>query len=193
MGGANVELPNVLVVNHPLNTEKDAVHYVARLGQVSTRMDEAIAEARARVAKKMIPPRFIVRATIAQMQQFIATPPAKNPFVTAFDQRLAASKAVSDGRREELRAQAEKIVAAQVYPAWKRGIALLQPLVGKATDDAGLWRFKGGAERHVFALHPYTTPNPPARQTHEIGLRRGAGAPARMGERFCLNRGHKGA
>src|SRR5207245_9613579 len=120
------------------------VHDVARLGQVSTRMDEATAEAKSLVAKKRIPPRFIIRATITQMQQFIATPPAKNPFVTAFDQRVAASKAVDDAKREELRAQVEKNVAAQVYPAWKRGIALLQPLVGKVNDEGGGRRFKGG-------------------------------------------------
>ncbi len=183
-GGANVNLPNILVVNHPLNTEKDAVHYIARLGLVSTRMDEAIAEARGLVAKNMIPPRFIVRATIAQMQQFIATPPAKNPFVTAFDQRVAAAKAVSDARREELRAQAEKIVAAQVYPAWKRGIALLQPLVSKATDDAGLWRFKGGADAYAYTLRRFTTTSLTADQIHEIGLQRVAALEKQMDDVF---------
>jgi len=45
-GGANVVLPNLLVVNHPLNTERDAEHYVARLTLVGARMDEAIADAR---------------------------------------------------------------------------------------------------------------------------------------------------
>jgi uncharacterized protein (DUF885 family) len=183
-GGANVNLPNLLVVSHPLNTEKDAVHYVARLGQVRPRMDEAIAEARARVAKKMIPPRFIIRATIAQMQQFIATPPAKNPFVTAFDQRAAASKAVSDARREELRGQIEKIVATQVYPAWKRGIALLQPLVSKANDDAGLWRFKGGDEAYAYALRRYTTTNLTADQIHEVGLKQVAALEKQMDDVF---------
>lgn len=170
--GVNVTLPNTLTVNHPLNTEKDADHYIARLGQVSMRMDEAIADARTLVAKKMIPPRFIVRATITQMKQFIGTSPAMNPFVTSFDQRLAASKAVSDAKRAELRAQAEKIVAAQIYPAWKRGLALLQPLVGKTTDDAGLWRFKGGADAYAFTLRRYTTTNLTPDQIHEIGLKR---------------------
>jgi uncharacterized protein (DUF885 family) len=183
-GGANVNLPNLLVVSHPLNTERDTVSYVARLGQVSTRMDEAIAEARARVGKKMIPPRFIIRATIAQMQQFIATPPAKNPFVTAFDQRAAASKAVSDARREELRGQIEKVVATQVYPAWKRGIALLQPLVSKANDDAGLWRFKGGDEAYAYALRRYTTTNLTADQIHEVGLKQVAALEKQMDDVF---------
>jgi uncharacterized protein (DUF885 family)/quercetin dioxygenase-like cupin family protein len=183
-GGVNVNLPNILVVNHPLNTENDAVHYIARLGLVATRMSEAMAEARGLIGKNMIPPRFILRATITQMQQFIATPPAKNPFVTAFDQRVAGAKSVSDARREELRAQAEKIVAAQVYPAWKRAIALLQPLVGKATDDAGLWRFKGGAEAYAYDLRRFTTTSLTADQIHEIGLQRVAALEKQMDEVF---------
>ena len=171
-GGVNVNLPALLTVNHPLVTEKDAEHYVARLGQVSARMDDAIAEARGLAAKNMFPPRFILRATIVQMRQFIATPPAKNPFVTAFADRMAAAKTVPDARREELRAQAEKIVAAQVYPAWKRGIALLEPLAGRANDDAGLWRFKGGDDAYRFALRRFTTTNLSAEEIHQIGLKR---------------------
>ena len=183
-GGANVNLPNLLVVNHPLNTERDAEHYVARLGQVGARMDEAIADARRLVAKNMIPPRFIVRSTLLQMQQFIGTPPAKNPFVTVFDERLAASKAVPDARRQELRNQVEKTVAALVYPAWRRGIDLLQPLAGKATDDAGLWRFKDGAEAYAFTLRRYTTTNLTADQIHEIGLKRVAELEKQMDDLF---------
>ena len=183
-GGVNVSLPNILVVNHPLNTEKDAVNYLARLGQVSTRMEEAVAEARTLLEKEMVPPRFIVRATITQMEQFIGAAPAMNPLVTTFAERLAASKAVSETRREGLRAQAEKIVAAQVYPAWKSAIALLQPLVSKAKDDAGLWRFKGGAEAYAYTLRRYTTTNLTADQIHDIGLKRVAEIEKQMEDVF---------
>jgi uncharacterized protein (DUF885 family)/quercetin dioxygenase-like cupin family protein len=179
-GGVNVSLPNTLTVTHPLNTETDAVHYVARLGQVSARMDEAIVEARGLAAKNMIPPRFIIRATITQMRAFIATPPSANPFVASFAQRMGVVKEIPDARREELRAQAEKIVASQVYPSWKRAIALLQPLAGKATDDAGLWRFKGGAEAYAAALHRFTTTDLTADQIHEIGLKQVATLEAQM-------------
>ena len=130
-GGVNVGLPNILTVTHPLVTDKDAVHYVARLGQVGTRMDEATTEARRLIAKNMFPPRFILRATLTQMRQFIAAPPAQNPFVTAFAERMkATAKSIPDARREELRAQAQRIVAAQVYPAWKKAIALLVKING---------------------------------------------------------------
>ncbi|PWT82704.1 MAG: DUF885 domain-containing protein [Blastocatellia bacterium] len=183
-GGANVNLPNILIVNHPLNTEKDAEHYIARLYLVSARMYEAIAEAKKLAAKNMIPPRFIIRATITQMQQFIGTPAAKNPLVTTFDQRVAASKAVPDATREAMRGRAEKIVREQLYPSWKQGIALLQSLVGKATDDAGLWRFKGGDAAYAFALRRFTTTSLTADQIHEIGLKRVAELEKQMDEIF---------
>ena len=76
MNGANVTLVNTLTVVHPILTEKDAAHYVARLGQVSDRMDEAIAEARSQAGKGLFPPRFILNATIKHMRDFVDSPPA---------------------------------------------------------------------------------------------------------------------
>ena len=170
-GGANVGLVNALTVVHPLRSEKDGVNYVAALGQVGARMDEAIAEARQRIAKKRYPPRFIVQSTLAQLQQFISTPPAGNPLVTAFAERMAASQSISAARREELRAEAEKIVNAQVYPAWRKAVALLEPLLTRATDDAGLWRFENGAKVYAYDLERFTTTKLSADEIHQIGLR----------------------
>jgi uncharacterized protein (DUF885 family) len=168
--GVNVGLIETLTVRHPLLSEKDASSYLAVLAQVSTRMDEAIADAQRIAAKGMFPPRFIIDATLTQLKQFIAPPPAQNPFVTTFDQKMTTVKAISDARRAEMRAEAERIVTAQVYPAWRKAIALLEPLRDRATDDAGIWRFKGGAEDYAYALRRYTTTNLTAEQIHQIGL-----------------------
>jgi uncharacterized protein (DUF885 family) len=168
--GVNVGLIETLTVRHPLLSEKDASSYLAVLAQVSGRMDEAIAEAQRIAIKNVFPPRFIIDATLTQLKQFIAPPLAQNPFVTTFDQKMTAVKAISDARRAEMRAEAERIVAAQVYPAWRKAIALLEPLRDRATDDAGIWRFKGGAEDYAYALRRYTTTNLTAEQIHQIGL-----------------------
>ncbi|MBM3821235.1 MAG: DUF885 family protein, partial [Acidimicrobiia bacterium] len=169
--GANVNLVNALTVVHPIRTEADADNYLARLAQVSQRMDEAISDAKAQAAKDILPPRFILRSTIAQMQQFIAPPPAENPFVTSLDQRLAAAKAVTDERRATLRAEAARIVDGHVYPAWRRGIALLTEQMAVATDAAGMWRLPGGAAAYAFQLRRHTTTNLTAEEIHRIGLR----------------------
>ena len=170
-GGVNVGLVNTLTVAHPLRNEKDAVSYVARLGQVGARMDEAIAEASRLIAKGMFPPRFIISTTLMQMRQFIALPPSQNAFVTTLDDRMAATKAIPDPRREELRTRAERIVDGQVYPAWRKAIALIEPLVTRASDEAGLWRFRGGADAYAYNLRRFTSTTLSADQIHQIGLR----------------------
>ncbi len=170
-GGANVGLVSLMTVSHPLVTESDAENYVARLGQVASRLEEAIAEAQRIAGLGLIPPRFIIRATLTQMQQFVATPAAQNPYVASFVQRMTAAAAIPAARRQPLASEAEQIVASQIYPAWKKAIAVLQPLEAKATDDAGLWRFKDGPAVYAESLRTYTTTSLTADQIHEIGLR----------------------
>lgn len=169
-GGANVGLVNTLTVGHPLNKEHDAENYVARLGQVSMRMEEATAEAKRLIARNMFPPRFILQATLKQMTEFISTPPAANPFAAVFAQRMAQVKSIPEARRQELAGEAAKIVETRIYPAWRNAIAVLEPIAARATDDAGLSRFKGGADAYAYDLHRFTTTNLTAAQIHQIGL-----------------------
>ena len=178
--GANIDLVNALIVVHPLNSEKDAANYVQRLGQVATRMEEATAEARDLASKGMVPPRFIVRATLAQMQQFIGVPAAQNPYVTAFADRMAASGAIPESKREELRAAAERVTASQIYPAWQKAIGAIEPLVAVTNDDAGLWRFENGDAVYAYHLRRFTTTDLSAEAIHQIGLREVARIEAEM-------------
>jgi uncharacterized protein (DUF885 family) len=169
-GGVNVGLVSLMTVSHPVVTEADAENYVARLGQIAPRLDEAVAEAKRIAALGLIPPRFIIRATLTQMQQFVSPPPADNPLTASFAARMAVAPAIPEARRPLLRAEAERVVASEIYPAWRRAIAVIQPLEAKATDDAGLWRFERGAEVYADALRRYTTTNFTADEIHQIGL-----------------------
>src|SRR5580704_5851261 len=101
MNGVNINLVEAMTVRHPLAYEKDAANYVAALGQVAARMDEAIAEARSLDAKKIIPPKFILQATVKQMRSFADPAPASNPFVAIFAQKMEAAK-IPQARRAEL-------------------------------------------------------------------------------------------
>src|SRR6185312_629381 len=117
-------------------------------------------------------PKFILQATAKQMRIFSDPSPGQNPFVTAFVDKMAGIKSLTDGKRESLRAAAEKTVGEQIYPAWKQAIAVLESQIPKSTDDAGLWRLKGGAEAYRYYLRHYTTTNLTAAQIHEIGLQK---------------------
>lgn len=178
--GPNVSLVNTLTVQHPMRTSADARNYVARLGQVRLRMEEAIAEAERLAAKRMMPPRFILRSTLAQLEHFIGTAPAANPLVAIFAERSAAIEGLGAEEREALRAEAERIVGADVYPAWKKAIALLESLLPTANDDAGLWRFPGGDKAYAYDLRRFTTTKLAAQEIHQIGLREVARIEAEM-------------
>jgi uncharacterized protein (DUF885 family) len=169
--GINVGLVATLTVSHPIASEGDVLNYLAKLGQVDLRIEEGLADARRLAGVRMAPPRFILNATLAQMRRFVETPPAGNPFVTTLAERLATIASVPESRRAELVSEAERIVASEVYPAWKNAIAFLEPLEARATDDAGLWRLDGGAEAYAYNLRRFTTTALSPDAIHQLGLR----------------------
>ncbi|OFW00659.1 MAG: hypothetical protein A3I61_12470 [Acidobacteria bacterium RIFCSPLOWO2_02_FULL_68_18] len=170
-GGTNISLVTTLTVSHPVRSARDGENYLARLAQVGARMAEAAAEARRLDGAGILPPRFILRATIAQMQQFIAPPPAEHGFVATLNERLAGLPDVPAARRESLVAEAARLVETGVYPAWRTAIALLTAQAERATDEAGLWRLPRGREAYAYHLRRHTTTTLTADEIHEIGLR----------------------
>ena len=180
MNGWNVSAVEWFTVARPLSKPRDAENYLAALGQVSVRMEEAIALSRRLAAKNVLPPRFIIEATLKQIQNFLDPSPGQNPFVTVFADKIATVDAIPVARREQLCAEAEKIVGGQIYPSWKKAAAILQSQLARSTNDAGLWRLKGGAEAYAFFLRRYTTTNLTADQIHEIGLQQVARIETRM-------------
>ena len=180
MNGVNVNLPNALAVVHPVRATRDAENYIARLGQVDERMAEAAAASERLAAQGTIPPRFILDATIAQMQLFVSPSPAENPLVTALATKMEAVDEIEPARREALLSEATAIVEAEVYPAWHAAITVLESQRTEATDDAGIWRFEGGDALYAQRLRAFTTTDLTAAEIHATGLREVARIEAEM-------------
>jgi uncharacterized protein (DUF885 family) len=178
--GVDAGLISTLTINHTIRTKRDAENYLARLALVAPRMNEAIAEGRRLAGSKLLPPRFILRATAAQMNEFLALPAASNPFVSAFADKLAGVSGMTDEERNAMRASAERITSSEIYPAWRHALELIESQDAAATDDAGLWRFPRGAEAYQTALRRFTTTTMTADQIHEIGLKMVADIEGRM-------------
>lgn len=179
-GGANVQLVETLTLRHPLASEKDASNYVKRLAQVGQRMDESLVEAKRIAAEGMIPPAFIIKTTLASIRTFRDVPPEQNPLVTVLAQKMGAIEGMAPEQRTKLQAEATRLVGSEVYPSWDRAIKLLESIQPKATDDAGLWRYKGGAEAYAFFLSRFTTTTLTPEQIHQIGLKQVASIEGQM-------------
>jgi uncharacterized protein (DUF885 family) len=182
--GAQAALPALLTVQHPVATLRDAENYVARLGQMAPRMEEVIVEARRLIGKNLVPPKFILKSAIAQIDAFLSNPPARNPLVVTFSERMRRVKNLPGPKQAELRAAAEKITAEQVYPAWRKAKALLDAEATKASDDAGLWRLPNGLEAYNYRLRQFTTTKMTAEEIHQTGLRMVAEIEGRMDGRL---------
>ena len=143
-----------------------------------------MAESQRLAMKGVLPPKFILQATIDQMNRFTESAAAQNPLVTVLGQKMDAMKELPAARRQALRSQAEGIVGRQVYPVYKKAIALLQSQIPRATDDAGLWRLKGGSEAYTYFLHRYTTTSMTPEEIHQLGLRQVQTIKAQMEEVF---------
>ena len=178
--GANVGLPNALTVVHPVQDARDADNYVARLQLVDDRLREATVDAAGRAERGIVMPAFILRTTIAQMQQFIATPPADNPLVTTLAGKTDALGDLTPEQRSGLLQRAEATVADEIYPAWAAAIDELNRQLPLAKDEAGLWRFPNGDAIYRRQLRAFTTTDLTPEQIHEIGKQEVARIEAEM-------------
>lgn len=178
--GVNVNLPSLMTVVHPLRNAQDADNYLARLRLFETRMGEAVQESRAQAARGILPPRFILQATIAQMRGFIDGPAADNPLVSTLAERLGAVDSMDPAARHTVVDQAAAVVGDSVYPAWREAIAVLESQLPASTDDAGLWRFENGAQVYAHRLRQFTSTDLDAEQIHQLGLREVARIEAQM-------------
>jgi uncharacterized protein (DUF885 family) len=133
-------------------------------------MEAARVDASDLAAQGLIPPRFIVLATLDSMRTFRQAEPAANPLVVVLAQKLANIEALSVEDRSRILQRAETLVANEVYPAWDRAMALLDTVLAKSSDAAGLWRFPKGEAAYANALARFTSTRLSANEIHEIGL-----------------------
>jgi uncharacterized protein (DUF885 family) len=171
-GGLQLDLVQFLTEVHPIRDRQDVENYLMRLALVASVVDEGIAEARAAAAAGIVPPRFILERTIAQLDVFLESPARANVFVTTLDRRIEAIGAgIAAANRGAFVAAAEQTVAGAIIPAYRRIRDLLSGQLTASADDAGVWRLPRGGDFYAQALQTYTTTRLTADEIHDIGLK----------------------
>src|SRR5207249_7430752 len=132
--------PTFLTDIHLVCTRRDAENYFVRLEAAGGGIDEALADMRHRAADGIRPPAFILNETVAQMRRFTAPEPAQNVLSASFTARLEKVADLNLAQRSAMAANATRLVADSVYPAYRRAMEGLSTIQTKATDEAGLWR-----------------------------------------------------
>lgn len=165
--GAYSGVPDFLDNYHKIETKADADAYLARLSRFGPTLDAETERFRADVAKRVIPPLFILDTTESQLKEMRATPVAQQTVVTSLARRAAERKIPGDWE-----GRARSIVEKQVMPALDRQIAAVGAArsAPRADNVAGVYKLPEGAEYYEWALKAATTTDVDYRSIHDTGL-----------------------
>jgi len=170
--GIQSELPNLMTQAQQVNDATDAEDYIARLGQFPRRLDQVIESVRFREANGVVPPRFVVEKVIAQIDDFVATGPKRNPLTVSFKEKLAGipPQKMDSATRAELASRVERAVEVSVIPAYAKLAAYFETLRPRATRNDGAWALPDGDRYYQYEVELNTTTTMTADEIHALGL-----------------------
>lgn len=160
---------------HLIETGDDAEAYLARLEQYDTALDQENDRIKDAAGKGVILPDFLLSTALKQVGELRTQDPAQTRLVTSLVERCKAKGIAGDWQ-----GRATAIVAQQVFPALERQAAVLKALQPQATHDAGVWKFRDGADYYRWSLKYNTTTNRTPAEIHKTGLEQGAQIDALM-------------
>ena len=173
MNGAQSMGPAFLINIHRIDTLADAEAYLSRLQTLDTYLDQAMAEARARQALGILPPKWVFPYVIGDARNIIkGAPYGPGPDSAVFaDFKSKVNKLdIAPAEKTRLIGSARTALLQDVKPAYQRLIALMQEQEKAAGTDDGIWRFKTGADQYSALLRYYTTTDMNPEQIHKLGL-----------------------
>jgi len=160
----------------PLESRQDAETYIARLSNLDTWMEQVIAGLARNEQAGAIPPKFVVEATIAQIDAILNPNEAASPdagqieVYTHFHAKITQVGDLSADEKEALLEAARAGVEATFIPAYQALRDQLARLSAIAEPDPNRWKLPGGEAYYAYLLEYYTGTNLSAGELHALGL-----------------------
>lgn len=168
--GVQVDLIHFLCTYHKFKGRLSLRRYLQRLQLVRWKLAGLQESQQARVTEGILPPRFVLEKSLAQIDDFLAAPVEDNPLYTSFMTRLAETGRFSAKAQKRWGARVKSVIEAEVLPAYRDLRTYVAGLLPVAAEDDGVWRFPDGREYYAFLLRNHTTTDLSAEEVHQIGL-----------------------
>jgi uncharacterized protein (DUF885 family) len=176
MRGVHAQMPTFMINIHKIDDVKDAEAYIGRQRGFPKLFDQLLVNLKVREEKGVVAPRFVFPLVLDACHKIIKgkpfdSGPNDSPLLEDFKKKVTALGKVDVATRDRLVADTTKALNESVKLAYEKLIAFLEEQAKHATEEAGVWKFKDGAEFYESALHRTTTTNMGAKEIHEIGLK----------------------
>ncbi len=173
--GAVTSVPEFLNSQHQIKTAADAEAYLARTAAFARQIDDETAQITRDAARGVMPPNFIAKTALGQLEDYRKTEAAKQGIVSSLTER--AAKAGIKGNWET---RATRLVEQLIYPAVSRQIAAFAKATASAPDIAGVHRLPDGEAYYRYGLKLGTTTTLTPAEIHAIGIEQNKQIQARM-------------
>jgi uncharacterized protein (DUF885 family) len=168
LGGIQQSVPQMLGEQMPTSTGADYEAILSRLRGAPALVDQTIALMKEGLRRGITPPKITMRDVPTQAAAILADDPATSPFLAAFRSMPAAIPA---DRRDALKADAAKVLSAQVVPAFRRlRDFLATEYVPHCRDSLAATALPDGQAWYAYSVLASTTTRLTPKQIHDIGL-----------------------
>jgi len=168
--GVQIDLINFLSTYHKIKGRRSARRYVHRLQRVDWKLKGLIESVKFNAAQDVLPPKFVIEKSLAQIENFLSAPINENPLYSRFIEKAARSKRLNDNARHRWAERVKDAILRDVFPAYERLQMTLQDILNKGTSDDGVWKLPGGKAYYEFLLRNHTTTDMGAEEIHQLGL-----------------------
>ncbi len=166
LSGAYHDVPDFLDTQHQIETAADAEAYLSRLDAMAVALGQELEQVQHDAALGVVPPDFVIDATLTQMHTFLNTPAEKATLVNSL-----VTRARQAGLKADYKTRASAIYTDKILPALAKQVDHFTTARKTAVHTAGVARLPKGAEYYTLALKNYTTSSMKPADIHTTGLR----------------------
>ena len=168
--GVQNNFPSFMESGHQVHNLEDAEDYISRLSKVDVQFNQVLEGLKHREKLGVIPPAFVIRKVLEEMQNFLATPVENNILYASLAEKLAKIDTMSKVEKSRILAEAKMVFDSNVRPAYETLINYFEYLQPIATDDDGVWKLPEGDAYYAYQVKHHTTTDMTPEQVREVGL-----------------------
>ncbi len=167
LDGVLIDLVDLFIRYHKLETAQDAERYITRLSKIPQHFQQAIEFLEVQKDKGLLPPRFTIEKVILSIKKIVAECTDKNIFYTYLKEQLDT---INVKNRRTILKKARRVIEHDVCPAYQMLQRYFTHLLDRVHTNNGVWALPDGDEYYRYMLKCHTTTTLSADAIHAIGL-----------------------
>lgn len=170
--GLHAEFPAFMANMHRIDSEQDALNYLARLRAFRTACRQLIESVALRRDNGVVLPGFLLEQIASDCKEILAglQSPEDSMIHEDFVGKLGALDSLTRARREALTEECINVLASHVAPAYQSLVSFVGKLETEAPAEGGLCSLPGGAAYYRACLAWETTTDLDADHIYQLGL-----------------------